>query len=283
LNARKQSQPTTSRFRTGRKHWLLLPAALACLSLNGCVSLFWDDVTSRDFTIKGYFTSPPDPMYVINNSTDGDKRAKAFRMLREPLANGGTQKDQDAVVTVLVNAAANDRQALCRMAAIQALRDFKDPRAVEGLKDAYYKSENFPKEQMSGSIIRCQALAALGQTRNPAALDLLVKVLKEPPIVGDDQEQQKMDEREQAARALGYFNTEQAKEALFGVMKTEQDIGMRKCVYDSLVASTGRHLPDDPQVWDDYLHKPHKDGEAIPGEPGFFDRMMEILPVNFWN
>ena len=49
--------------------------------------------------------------------------------LREPLQNGGAQKDQDVVVNVLTTAAESDRQVVCRMAAISSLRHFKDPRA----------------------------------------------------------------------------------------------------------------------------------------------------------
>src|SRR3712207_9116156 len=40
-------------------------------------SNFWDDVTSHDFHVKDLFTPQPDPLSVIQNSTDNDKRARA--------------------------------------------------------------------------------------------------------------------------------------------------------------------------------------------------------------
>jgi hypothetical protein len=251
--------------------WLLI--AGACVGLGGCVT--WDDVTSRDFTVQGMFVRP-DPIYVLNTSHDGDKRAKAFRSLREPLANEGTQKDQDAVVTILVYAAANDQQALCRIAAISALRDFKDPRAAEGLKEAYYRASSFPPE--SASVIRLEALNALGHTRNPAAIDLLVKVLREPPVEGPEADkQQKMDERIAAARALGNFKEYQATEALLKVLQTEKDVALRDCACQSLQNATGKKLPDDAKTWEEFLHaanqpngKPAKPAADAPPQKSKF-------------
>ena len=63
---------------------------------------FPDEVTSRDFKIKDVFKPAPDPLWVIRNSPDGDKKSKALRALREPLQHGGTQQEQDVVVQVLV-------------------------------------------------------------------------------------------------------------------------------------------------------------------------------------
>jgi HEAT repeat protein len=234
-------------------------------------------MTSRDFP-KNLFVREQDPMYVINNSQEGDKRAEAFRRLKEPIRNGGTQQDQDAVVTVLVYAAANDRQALCRQAAIFALREFQDPRAVEGLKEAYYKASNFQSD--SATVIRCLALSAMGNTRNPAAIDLLVKVLREPDVQGAEVDKlQSMDVRIAAARALGNFHTKDAAEALVAALKSDQD-PLHMPAYESLVAATGRHLPRDPQVWDDLVRNAGKDG-TLYVEPTFTDRVKEILPTSF--
>ncbi len=54
-----------------RAAWLL--ALVACLGPGGCQA--WDEVTSRDFTVKEMF-SHPDPMWVLNNTQDGDKRPR---------------------------------------------------------------------------------------------------------------------------------------------------------------------------------------------------------------
>jgi hypothetical protein len=271
LDAPNKSRPR----KAWNGRWLLI--AVACAGVGGCVT--WDDVTSREFTIKGMFVHP-DPMYVINSSHDGDKRAKAFRSLREPQANGGTEKDQDAVVTVLVYAATNDQQALCRIAAISALRDFKDPQASKGLIEAYYRASSFPPD--SAAVIRLEALSALGNTRNPAAIDLLVKVLREPPVEGPEADkQQKMDERIAAARALGNFKNLVAAKELVVALKSDQE-ALHVPAHESLIAATGRHLPADPQVWDELLDKAPKDGATLNIEPTMMDRVLDVLPVAFW-
>ncbi len=282
MDAPNTPRTTGQRFGTIRRRWLLA-AAGACLSFSGC-AMTMDDLTSREFThhpFQSLFAKPDEPMWVINNSQDGDKRARAFKSLREPAQTGGSDQDQEAVVTVLVYAAANDRQALCRTAAICALRDFKDPRAVEGLKEAYYRASSFAPD--SATILRCQALAALGHTRNPAAIDLLVKVLREPAVEGAEVDrQQGMDVRIAAARALGNFRTKESSEALVAALKSDQD-ALHVPAHESLVAATGRRLPADAQLWDDFVNnRTGRDGSAIAGEQSLGDRLLEILPVNFW-
>ncbi len=240
MDASNNPQATTTR----RRSWLVVAAV--CASLGGCVT--WDDVTSRDFTIKGMFVQP-DPMYVINSTQDGDKRAKAFRSLREPLANNGDQ-------------------------------DFKDPRAAEGLKEAYYRASSFPPD--SATVIRLEALSALGHTRNPVAIDLLVKVLHEPPVEGPEADkQQKMDERIAAARALGNFRNVEAAKELVAAMKSDQE-ALHVPAHESLIAATGRHLPADPKVWDELLQKTPKDSDTLTVEPTFMDHVLDVLPVSFW-
>ncbi len=105
----------------------LLGVAAACCALSGCAG-FWDDVTSRDFKFKEMFKPPPDPLWVIRNSNDGDKKSKALRSLKEPRQNGGSQQEQDVIVKLLVWSATSDPQPLCRLAAIASLQHFKDPR-----------------------------------------------------------------------------------------------------------------------------------------------------------
>src|SRR5271165_5869464 len=57
--------------------------ALVSLGLSGCAS-FWDDVTSRDFHVSNWWTPKPNPLVVLADSHNGDKRAEALRALREP-------------------------------------------------------------------------------------------------------------------------------------------------------------------------------------------------------
>jgi HEAT repeat protein len=230
----------------------LAGAAFTGLGLCGC-SGFWDEVTSRDFEVHALFVKP-NPLVVLKESNDGDARAKALRALREPQQYGGTKEEQEAVVRILTTAAVTERQPLCRLAAIQSLGNFKDPRATQALKDAFYQAGSFPPD--IATRIQCQALASLGETGDPGAIDLLVRAVKQPPAEGAEQDkQQTLDVRIAAARALGKFNQPQGTEALVLVLRTEKDVALRDRAHESLQASTGKDLPPDPKAWEDLLHQ----------------------------
>jgi hypothetical protein len=236
--------------------------------LSGCAN-FWDEVTSRDFEPKNLFVKP-NPLDVLAHSNDGSKRAQALRSLREPLQYGGSQKDQDVFVEILTTAATADRQPLCRLAAIKALGHFKDPRAVEALRNAYLEAKPFAPE--TNTIIGQQALVALGQTGSPAARDLLVRVAGEPPKTADSSEQEKqqaMDLRLTAVRALANpkFSHYEVTDTLVKVLQTEKDVAMRDRAHESLQVVTGKKLPPDARAWEDLLHKSGKGADALAQEP----------------
>jgi hypothetical protein len=255
-----------------RADWRLLLPALACTALAGCAG-WWDEVTSHDFKFKEVFKAPPDPMTVLQKDPDGDHRAKALRALREPLANGGSAQDQEVVVNLLVQCATTDPQALCRLAAVETLSTFHDPRAAEALKDAYYRASSFNPE--TAGVIKCRVLACLGKTGQPAAVELLVKVLREPPVEGSEPEkQQKTDERIAAARALARFPRDyQVTEALLSVLRSDRDVALRNRAHESLVQITGKDLPPNGQVWEEFLHQPG-DKNAVAEQPTFFDKVL---------
>jgi hypothetical protein len=234
-------------------------------SLVGCAG-FWDEVTSRDFKMSSFWTLQPSPLVVLAESTDGNKRAKALRSLIEPAEHGGAQKDQDAIVQILTVAATQDRQALCRLAAIKALAKFKDPRAVEALDRAFLETTQFPQE--TNNVIKQQALAALAETGSPVAQRRLILVANEPPPAADSNEvdkQLKMDLRLTAVRGLGRFNHYEVTETLLKVLKTEKDVALRDRARDSLVAATGKKLPPDAKEWETYLHQ--SGGPPAPPQP----------------
>src|SRR5207237_5415126 len=132
---------------------------------------------------------------------------------------------------------------------------FKDPEAVKVLEEAYDRAGGFSPE--TANILRCQALDALGETGRPEAVELLVKVVREPPVEGpEEDEQAKTDERIAAARALGHFKEYQATEALAGVLRADQDVALRDRAAESLRTITGKDLPADYQAWSDFLNKP---------------------------
>jgi HEAT repeat protein len=214
---------------------------LTSLSLCGCAG-FWDEVTSRNFSIHHFFETP-NPFLVLQNSDDGDQRAKALRALREPSQYGGTAKDQEAVLKILVTAASQERQFLCRMAAIESLGHFQDPRAVDGLTKAFYSSTSFGEDL--ANRLQVQVATALGNTHQPAAEQFLLTLVQEKPQTeGSDQEkQQNLDVRLAATRALGNFSDAQVAQLLQGMTKAEKDVALRDCAKDALLASSGQKPP----------------------------------------
>src|SRR5262249_34550158 len=114
----------------GRRALRLVPWSLVlvpwCLGLAGCVNLY-DEVTSRNFNVKSWFVRP-NPLVVLEKSTDGTERARALRSLKEPPAGGKYQQEHELSVRILTAAATTERQPLCRLAAIQTLAGYKDPR-----------------------------------------------------------------------------------------------------------------------------------------------------------
>ena len=257
--------------------WRLACAGLVNLGICGCAG-FWDDVTSHDFEVNSLFVKP-NPLVVLKDSTDGDKRARALRTLREPKQTGGSEQEQDFVVNLLTTAAVNEHQYFCRLADIQSLGHFKDPRAVKGLEEAYYKADaeyregKFPLD--TASAIQCQAIRSLGQTENPAAVNILVRIVGEARLEGAEKDQQQaMDKRIAAARALGNFTSYQATESLVKVLQSEKDIAMRDSAHESLKKITKKDLPPDYQAWNDLLHQSNGRDFGVADNRGPLDKML---------
>jgi len=242
--------------------YLLLAGVLATPLLSlGCAD-FWDEITDRNFEFKSLYVKP-NPFLVLNESQDGTKRAKALRALHEPSQNGGSLADQETVLKLLTTAAVSEHTAVARMAAIESLGRFKDPRAADALIAAYYAANKYrtaggdeikyPLEM--AAVLRCQSINALGRQGDPKAVEHLVTVLKQPPARGAETDKQMvMDERIAAARALAKFHDPRAEDALLNVMKSEKDIALKDCAHESLRAATGKKLPADADAWDNLLH-----------------------------
>jgi HEAT repeat protein len=249
-----------------------LAAGLAGLGLCGCVT--WDDVTSRDFQAKDFWAKPPDPLLVLKDSKDGDKRAKAFRALKEPKLNGGSDQDQDFVLTLLATAATQESRYYVRLEAMRKLGEFKDPRAVPAMIDAYYRADSLTagldaKEAPHLiSTFRCEVLRGLGNNGNPAAVDLLVRVLNQGAVKGPEQDERLvLDERIAAARALKSYPNYRSTDALVLVLKNDKDVALRDSATESLQACTGKKLPADYATWDEALHhQPAPKGDGLTGE-----------------
>jgi hypothetical protein len=252
--------------------WLLVPCSF-CL---GC-GTFLDEVTSRDLLTQ--MKAPREPLAVLKSNADADRRADALRALKEPKQHGGADQQQDEVMEILTKAATDDPHARCRWAAIQTLGRFKDLRAVKVVETAYdkaagvssapspvYQAGYFPKtgafQPETASTLRCQALLSLGQTGDPKAVDLLIRVLRQPPVEGTDQERKlTLDEKIHAARALSHFQGDpRVTDALLGVLRDEKDIALRNRAHDSLQTITGKKVAStDFKAWDEALHEKPKE------------------------
>lgn len=266
-----------------RTHHALFLAVLACLGLSGC-STFWDDVTSRDFEMKSLvpWQKPPDPLVTLHDSKDGDHRAKAYRLMTEPVVADNPEL-REQYVKELCEGVLNERTSLCRQAAIASLRTYKDPRVSKALQEAFDHLSGY--DPNTASILRCQILEALGQVGTPDALDLLIKVVKQPPLSKNDplqQQNQLLQERLAAARALGHFREVPAAETLVAVLKNEKDPAMRNVAHVSLEMETGKRFPDDAVAWDQYLHTT-EDKNTLFGSPSISDQFMDvIINVSWW-
>ena len=146
--------------------------------------------------------------------------------------------------------------------------------------DAYERASYFQRDRPDAlETIQEQALQALGVNGNPVAVDLLVRVLKTPPVTGTDKDKQNdLNQRIYAARALAHFPQYQAAEALVSVLRTEQDVALRNRATESLQEITGQDLPPNAEAWADFLHKSGKEGLAK--KPSLGDKLLKLVSFN---
>ena len=285
--------------------------AVASFALTGCAGT-WDTLTSRRFrqepltTVKHMF-KPEDPLVVLRADPprDGDERARAMHRLQEPLAIGLSQQDQDQVIDLLARTATADPSPVLRVAAIEALGRFQDPRAPGILVIAYQKAHGRPDgvadpfrsdtgvqlaaggrslgrgpsplplapptgfSPETADVIRCRTLEALGETDRPEAARFLASVAGgatgETPGEGSDTR----DVRLAAVRGLSKCRQPEAVVALAQVLAAEngKDTAMVGRAHDGLVRLTGKHLPPEPQKWNEVVQA----GVVVAPEPTWVD------------
>ncbi len=242
----------------------------------GCGS-FWHEITSneRDWRYIAW-GSRPDPLEVLRDSNDHTRRAQALCDLKEP----GVGKEREAYLNILTTAAKEDREPLCRLAAINTLGGYKDPRAARSLEEIY-QQPRLPFTAEYNHLIRKQSLAALEKTGDTEAKHLLVRVARQPGPAADaslGDRQQTQDEKNIAIRALGKYRDADCVDTLVYILRTEKDVALRDSAYVSLETITGKSYARDPQQW------LATDGAAQPplpvvGEaPGVIQRVIAILP-----
>jgi hypothetical protein len=242
-------RPATALTRHARRLSGLLLSASLLLGANGCAT-FWDEAFSRERDLQGYFR-PPDPLLVIRDSTDGERRGKAMASLQEPLRNGGTQKDQDVYLEILTTAARTDRDPFCRLGAIQGLSHFKDPKAAQALIEVYEQG-NPPFTAEFNTMIRQQALRGVEKTGDPEKGLFFVRVARMPGPAGDApsaDRQATQDEKLIAIRALAEYKQPECLETLVYLLEREKDAALRDRAHQSLQLASGKQLPPDAEIW----------------------------------
>jgi len=188
---------------------LLGGASAIALGLTGCAGTY-DLVTSQRFKERPFHTlfTSEDPIEVLEKVQEGDDRVRAMRKLKEPRENGGTAAQQDRVIAILQASATTEKRPLCRLAAVETLGRFKDPRAGQILIAAYHNAPNdagpaasvgspegVTPAAVSGLAIKgamstftpetvttlqCRSLEAIGKAHSADGLQLLLQVATAP-------------------------------------------------------------------------------------------------------
>lgn len=290
--------------------------ALPPLSLTGCAGT-WDAVSSRKFRKEPFNTTyrlikPEDPLVILRADPprEGDERARAMHRLKEPLASGLSQQDQDEVMDLLARSATRDASPVLRIAAIEALGRFEDPRASGILLIAYQKAHGradgtpdplkpesaiqlvggpgrttgraaslVPLTGPTGfspetvEAIRCRTLESLGNTSKPEAAQFLAAVAAGPSRQSAPEGSDDREVRLAAVRGLAKCRQPESVVALSQVLADEKgkDTAMVGRAHDGLVRLTGKRLPADPKQWNDVVQA----GVAIAPEPSWVENAFE--------
>lgn len=267
------------------------------VALAGCAGPM-DTITSRRFRQSPFDTTwkmirPEDPVVVLlaDPPRTGDEQAKAMLRLREPLADGHGQQEQDAVVEILGTAATADASPVMRLAAIDALSRFQDARVGGILMLAYQNAHGRaaepapavrtpgPRPLVTGptgyapevvSAIRGRAVDGLAKTGRAEVVPFLASIANGPvgsnrPDGADDREV-----RLAAVRGLGRCRHPDAVVALAQVLSAEagKDPAVTGRAHDGLVHLTGHRLPADPARWNEVVQA----GVTIAPEPNAIEQ-----------
>ena len=238
----------------------LLAAAALSLSLSGCAS-FWDDITAHspqggfgndlNYRMNLIFFSRQDPIQVLAESQDGDLRRRAYLALKY---DGDAQK-KELVARLLIEGAKDDKDLICRLAAVERLAEIPEPRASQALVDAFYAPANVGEKN---PVVRVAAVKSLGKRKEPQGLQLLGEALVRDPST---------EVRVAAARALSDYRDGSSTEVLVRALREEKDLAVRYEATASLQKITGRDLPANAAEWEQHLQSPQPPDRSLTREP----------------
>ncbi len=284
----------------------------AVSGLTGCAST-WDDMTSRRFREKPFGTTfrKDDPVQVLRSNPDGADRARAMKNLQEPLAIGRPEAEQEEMMQILATAAASDPSPWVRLAAIDALGRFRDPRTADALVAAYHQADGrltrpTPPPPPEGAIrpasgsrgdpsaladrfglagpqgfssdqvanIRGRSIDALAKKTDPKIVNFLANVAKGQELPPEEDPAAKDFVRQRAVAGLGKIRTKEAAVALATVLTAEngKDVPLMHLAHEGLVGLTGQKLPADPEKWNAIVQT---DFQIAP-EPGVLQKAVSM-------
>lgn len=267
--------------------------SLAFLGLvgTGCAD-FRDRVSSHRFREAPFKTiiRNDDPVQVLRNAPEGDDRVWAMQNLKEPILNGGSETDQAEIMQILGQTATTDRSGLCRLAAIETLSRFQDPRVPDLLTAAYQNATGEPPPQTTSpdgvvpvglrtrlfarstnsftpetiTSVQVKALEAMGQARSANGLNLLCEVAGTPvtrrelspdevalPI---EEVVNKFDIRLAAIRALAnYVGESKPIPILVRILQVERDVALKNRAHESLMTITGQRFSHESEPWLEWM------------------------------
>lgn len=283
---------------------LALGAAVAVLSgLTGCANT-WEAVSSQRFRDKPWETTfgREDPARVIRTSSDGEARARAMRALTESQVAALSEAERGEVFDHLTNAATQDPSPWVRMAAIDALGRYPDPRATEVLATAFHQAtgrlvpaqpagklpgplgdrlgltgpQGFPGDQVAN--VRGRALDALARSGRPEAVEFLARVAAGNEVLVNEDPVDRAFVRQRAVAGLGKMRQKDAVVALAKVLTDEQgkDLTLGHLAHEGLVNLTGKSHPADPATWNGVVQA----GFEIAPEPTAIERAVAGLPID---
>jgi hypothetical protein len=286
---------------------LALAAGLAVVGVGGCAST-WDDVTSRRVRDKpaSLFKSD-DPLHVLRSNPDGSERAKAMAKLKEPLAAGRPEAEQEEVLQLLADAATADPSPWVRMSAVNALGRFRDPRTTDLLVAAYHQADGRPATAREMPIqltaarggepavlndrlglhgpqgfhadqagtIRGLALDNLARRDDPKVVDFLARVAAGEEAAVNEDPVVKEFVRQRAVASLGKVRTKEAVVALAKVLAADggKDVTITHLAHGGLVGLTGLKHPPDPATWNEVVQT----GFEIAPPPSGFDKTLQAV------
>ncbi|MGL6073215.1 MAG: HEAT repeat domain-containing protein [Fimbriiglobus sp.] len=268
-----------------RRLVMLLMAVTVILS-SGCAST-WDTISSRRFredpfgvTFKG-----SDPLATLRNADvqDTDARSRAVRNLKEPIKSGGTQADQDEVMSMLSQEVTQSQSPWMRICAIETLTKFEDPRRIEILANAYHYANGKPApvtgkseiQQTSGllspelaamygtkgftpdqvSNIRSRAIEGLARSNRVEAVEFLARIAEGKEFGKNEDPTARDYVRQRAVDGLAKLRHNESVVALQKIFAAEngKDLALMSLAHEGLKDLTGKNVAADPDEWQTVL------------------------------